>query len=565
MFLGLFARAAVWLGVALLTVAGISSAQAQSTAEPSHIDERFRPKPAQPTLGPPIEIPSTPRSVAPAGSEGIQFTLTSVSFDGNTTLPAGKLQAIVAPYIGHAITLAQAYEIADRVTAAYRDAGYILTRAVVPPQHVSSGHLTLRIVEGYIDRVQIQGNAGGATSYLEAYGQRIAAQRPLTAAVLERELLLANDITGLNVRSVLTPSASSVGGADLTLVVDRKPVNGYAAVDNRGSKYLGPYEIMGGVFFNDVFNTAGRLGLNAVVTPDSGPDLAYGAVSYDQPIGTNGLRLFSSLSYTRTRPGAILRTLDTKGSALNGDLSLSYPIIRSRDLNLMTSVGFAYHDVRSSNFAVSPLFSDHIRALNANIFLNALDDWGGFSTLSVSVTQGLEIFGATRSGSPDKSRVGASGSYTRANFEATHDQPLFDPISLFLSASGQTSFGKPLLASEQYALGGTNYDRAFDPSEVTGDSAIAGRAELRWDLIDRLSFLSGIQLYGFYEGGEVWQAEALPGTLDHETLYSTGAGLRFAIADRVNADVEWAKPLHRDVAANGNRDSRFFFTVSTNF
>lgn len=538
---------------------------AQTSADPSHVDERFRPQPPKPTLGAPIEIPAAPQRTAPSDSQNVPFTLSSISFEGNKVLPTSQLQSLAKDYVGRSITLADVYALADRITATYRAAGYVLARAVVPAQTVSDGNLTLKIVEGYVGEVKVQGDAGGAKRFLEAYGRRITAAQPVTADVLERELLLASDINGFNVRNVLTPSATKQGAADLTLVVDRKPVDAYVSVDNRGSKYLGPYQVMAGVFFNDVLGTAGRLGINAVVTPNQGPDLAYGALSYNQPIGTNGMRLFVSASYTETKPGSVLRDLDTKGRATNADMALSFPFVRSRDLNLVGSLGFAYHDVQSSNFVTSPLFSDHIRTLNANVFLNLLDKWGGYSTISASITQGLNIFGATGSGSTVKSRVGADGAFTRANFEATHEQPLFGPVSAMVGFSAQTSFGSPLLASEQFSLGSISYNRAFDPSEVTGDSALAGKLELRWNVLDRLSVLSGLQLYGFYEGGEVFQAKALPGYPDHESLSSTGAGVRFGLADHFSADLEWAKPLNRDVSGSGNRDSRFFFSVSANY
>ncbi len=98
---------------------------------------------------------------------------------------------------------------------------------------------------------------------------------PLTADVLERELLLASDLSGLHIRSVLTPSATVQGAADLTLIAERTPVDGYLSFDNRGSKYLGPYEIQAGVDFNDVFGTAGRLGgQRASSRPKAAPNSA---------------------------------------------------------------------------------------------------------------------------------------------------------------------------------------------------------------------------------------------------------------------------------------------------
>ncbi len=556
-------RRSLIVGAAL--ICSIVPALAQPSSEPSHVDERFRPQPTAPSVGAPIEIPSTPQTAAPADAQSISFTLTSISFEGNKAIPESRLQALAAPYIGRPVTLAQIYELADKVTAAYRAAGYILARAIVPAQKIDNGHLTLQVVEGFIDGVKIQGDAGGARPYLEAYGRRIQSARPLTAKVLERELLLVSDLTGFQVRSVLTPSASVPGAADLTLVVDSKAVDAFLSVDNRGSKYLGPYEIQGGVFFNDAFDTGGRLGLNAVVTPDKGPDMAYGAISFDQPIGFDGTRSFTTISYTRTRPGAELSAFDTKGRALNGDTSLSHPFLRSRDFNLIGSLGFSYHDVESDNFAVKPLFSDHIRSVNAAVYVNTLDAWGGYTTGSVRITQGLGIFGATRDGSPDKSRADASGSYTRGNFDISRDQPLWDRFSVLLGASGQTSFGKSLLASEQYSLGGDSYNRAYDPSQITGDSALAGKIEPRWNILDEAGPLSAVQLYGFYEGGEVWESHALPGTPKHETLSSGGAGVRFVVADRVNADVEWADPLENDVFGGSHRDSRVFFSIGTSF
>ncbi|HMH64678.1 MAG TPA: POTRA domain-containing protein, partial [Rhizomicrobium sp.] len=387
-------------------------ALAQTSAQPGHLNERFQPRPAAPSVGAPLDIPNTVKPAAPSDAAAATFTITGVSFEGNTVLPDAQLQSVAAPYIGRPISLADANEMAGKITALYRDAGYILVRAVVPAQQVNGGVLKIQILQGYVDKVNIQGNAGGARPYLQAYGERIARSKPLTAKVMERELLLASDLSGMNVRSVLTASQTVPGAADLTLLVEPKKVDAFLSLDNRGSRYLGPYEVQAGVFFNDAFGTGGRLGLNTVVTPDTGPDLVYGGASFDQPLGTDGLRLFSAVSYAATKPGSTLRVFNTQGSALSADSSLSYPFIRSRDLNLQGTLDFAYHDIRSDNIVVNPLFSDHTRALTATMFLNALDDLGGYSTLSVSLTRGIPVFGATKFSDPSKSRTGASGEYT---------------------------------------------------------------------------------------------------------------------------------------------------------
>ncbi len=555
------ARSLLLWGLAAATAFCDLPARAQTSAQPGHLDERFQPRPVPPSIGAPLEIPNAPKPATPGAAAGVTFTVSAVTFEGNTVLPDQQLQAIATPYIGHPITLADANDLAAKVTAAYRDAGYILVRALVPAQQIDRGTLRIQILQGYIDKVGIQGDAGGARPYLEAYGEKIAQTKPLTAKVLERELLLASDLSGMNVRSILTASQSMPGAADLTLVVEPKKVDAFLVADNRGSRYLGPYELQAGVFFNDALGTGGRLGLNGVITPNTGPDLLYGGASFDQPLGTDGLKWFSAFSYASTKPGSTLRVFNTEGSAVNANTAVTYPFIRSRDFNLQGSLGFAFHDIKSNSALVDPLFSDHTRALNATLFLNALDSLGGYSTLSVTLTQGLPIFGATRPGDPTKSRAGASGEYTRGNFEATHEQPLTDRLSLMLGVAGHTSFGDPLLASEQFSLGADSFDRAFDPSEITGDSALAGRIEPRFDVLERAAIFSNVQLYGFVEGGQIWQAQALAGAPGSQTLASAGAGLRFLVSDRMNTDLEWAKPLDRNVLGVANQNSRFFFSV----
>jgi hemolysin activation/secretion protein len=67
-------------------------------------------------------------------------------------LPGNVLQARADTYTGREITGNDILELASSLTAMYRNAGYILSLVVVPPQSLSDGTLTLRVVEGYIDR-----------------------------------------------------------------------------------------------------------------------------------------------------------------------------------------------------------------------------------------------------------------------------------------------------------------------------------------------------------------------------------------------------------------------------
>lgn len=239
--------------------------------------------------------------------------------------------------------------------------------------------------------------------------------------------------------------------------------------------------------------------------------------------------------------------------------------MRSRDFNLVAGGVFTSRDSKSEDSLVKPLYNDHVRSLGLQVQGNALDTLGGYSTFQATFTRGLHILGATTSSDLNKSRANADGEFNRLNIDVSHIQPVIPDVSVLVGAAAQTSFGRSLLSSEQFGLGGTYYGRGYDSSELTGDRGLAGKAELRWDAIGNAGFVKNVQFYGFYEGGTVWLEHPLAGEQERASLVSTGVGARVRAFNSAQFSVEVAKPLTRDVATEGNRDPRLFFTVGTSF
>src|SRR3546814_19445815 len=59
--------------------------------------------------------------------------------------------------------------------------------------------------------------------------------------LLERYLLLVNDLPGISGTGVLRPSGSELGGSELVVTVERKRFDGFAVADNPGSRLTGPW------------------------------------------------------------------------------------------------------------------------------------------------------------------------------------------------------------------------------------------------------------------------------------------------------------------------------------
>ena len=109
---------------AAATITGASTlAYAQATVDPGRAEERYLPPEQAPSVGAPLDVPATADQKAPEGAASKRFELSSVTFEGNKTLSDAALQEIAASYVGKEISLAQVFELAGKVTAAYRSEG----------------------------------------------------------------------------------------------------------------------------------------------------------------------------------------------------------------------------------------------------------------------------------------------------------------------------------------------------------------------------------------------------------------------------------------------------------
>jgi len=511
--------------------------QLPPTIEPGRIQERLEPRPALR----PAEIPELrgAEREPPEALKGVRVTLKSVRFEGVTAMPLERLQQQAQPYIGREVSVADLFELARQLTATYRGAGYILSQVIVPPQSLAQGVLTLRVVEGYISGVRVEGDTD-ARARLAELGEKIRASRPLQAAVLERYLLIANELPGIQVRSILAPSQTP-GAADLILLVTPKRFEGYASLDNYGSRYLGPAQLSGGVAVNRI---AGDDQLRVAGTAAGESEMGYGEIAYNRVLNSEGLRLGASASSTHTRPGDALEPFEIRGRADTAGLSLAYPFVRARNSSLLGRALFDYRDI-DTDILGTRVIEDRIRALRLGLAWLQLDRLDGQNTLFVEYSKGL---GGTKADDPLKSRAGASGDFAKATFDYERFQPLGGNFGLTLGLGGQWT-DEPLLSSEQFALGGRRFGRAYEPAELAGDRSLAARIEPAY-FGRPAGALQSWQLYGFWDGGTVWyQDDPVSGRRPAQSLASAGFGTRLFGGRWLSATLEAAWPLTRPVAS----------------
>lgn len=543
---------------------------ALSTAEPGRAGDELRDQFPTADVSPEITVEDSQAQTAPAGADKIKLTLNGLNISGVTVYTEDQISSIYSGQIGQTITLAEVYNIANRLKLKYRNDGYLLAQVVVPPQKIDNGIVKLRVVEGTVDSVVVEGEETAATDLIRKYAGQMALGGPLNSEQLERQLLLINDLPGVTARSVLSPSLNQTGAADLRIIVERDPFDALIGVNNNGSKYLGPLQFNAAGTLNNFFDRNERLTAQIVVAPQSiNPfdyELGYLALAYDMPVWSEGTNLEIFVSHTNTEPGFDLEQFDVEGRSNFASIGLEHPFIRSRSQNLYGRVVFDWRDVETSNNLPEPTREDNIRALRAGVRYDFLDTLIGVGVNSVDfeIAKGLDIFGASDEGDLDLSRAEGDPDFFKINLEAQRLQRVTNKVNVLVAGQAQWA-NDAVLASEEFGVGGTNIGRAFDASEVVGEDGIAGKVEVQWNKPVEWSLVQDYQVFGFFDAGRVWNDDPTTAAQKKETLTSTGFGLRTEFMDNVNADLTVAFPLNRDVETQRDRDPRVYFSLTRGF
>lgn len=553
-------------GVAMSIVHGAMAAVAvaptsiQSSIEPSRTEQRYR-QDARPALFAQPVVSEQPEVAAQPENAAVSFMLNSVKVDGSTVFSVDQLQGVAAEYVGKNVTLATLKTIAAKITAQYRNQGYILSKAIVPPQNVQGGAVTIQVVEGYIEDVVYQGAEQQNQSVLQGFAEKIKASRPLKNADLERYLLLMDDMVGIKARGVLSASPEASGASVLTVALDYKQIEGDVSVDNRGSRFLGMWEGGVNVAANSLLGQSEQMRARTIHSLEF-EELHYYEAAYQHPFGAEGTVVRAQSSYTETNPGAALEPFDIQGENVAFSIEALHPFLRTRQENLYAGGGFRYRDANTDALSTE-LYDDHIRAVYANLAYDMLDGFDAVNRLDVELSQGLDFMGANDA-SDNISRSNGENVYTKAFAQYTRLQPLDEHYSWYVGVTGQVS-SEPLLASEEFTVGGINYGSGYDPAELSGDHGFAARAEYRYS--DNLpeQYGSIYQLYAFYDGGKIYNEDALLGEAKQASLVSAGVGTRMSLVNGMSLTAEVAKPLSSDVVAEGTHGDSVRGFVSMNY
>lgn len=457
----------------------------------------------------------------------------------------GEFAALLRTYTGRSVQTSELPALADAITAAYQKGGYTVAQAVIPPQEVKNGVLTVKVYTARYDAITIQNTSDVADSLFEKYAYQLKSGDYIKTKKLEDALNIMNDLPAVTARAVLAPG-SVPGTTSLAIEATRRPVwNNYVFVDNGGGYYSGRWRTGFQTEIDNLGHTGDRFLLSGMITNHQTKN--YG-IRYDVPVGWNGTRwgiAYSKSSYEIHSNNFYTSLGESRGYSFYG----LTPLYRDKTDRLTAIYGYDRRKIRDR--IRFDALGNQIPEIHTNKDANV---WHvGLSGSQYNINNFIQYDLIYWYGDIDTRNEDAY--YDGAYHKLTGDLLNIYYRGLWnyrLKFSGQLA-NRALDGSEQFYLGGMNGVRAYGASDGYGDYGFLTTFEIRRKANDK-----GLEYALFLDHGV---AGLHGGTLDH--LTGAGIGLRYEKPNDWYAQIDYAWKIggREDRTEPGDRDGRFWIQV----
>lgn len=518
--------------------------------------------------------------------DGTTVMVKKVVFTG---LPAGfqklneqQLQEQVSGDLNRSLTFAGLEAMAQKVTDLYRQNGLLVARAILPPQTVKDGVLTIEIVPGRYDKAQITNSSALHAAVVQRLVRSTTPDGDvLTRRQLEREVLLLSEIPGVNAQVAMKAgSRQGTTTPDITLTPGQR-FGGYVGLDNQGDPTTGRSRVMAGGYANNLLGLGDQLRVDVLDAWEKS-DLFSGFLDYSLLAGgAYGTRVGANYSHLNYRYN--LNKLGFKGYSDNWGLYVTQPWIRTSrarvDVRLDGGQQYLTDNYPDGFFILGKNKGRKTVSLGTLSFTGSVADLpGGLTGFSVSGTAGNVDLRSDISRSFSQ-QAGSGGQFARFNYQVNHDQQVWGPFSVYAGVKGQLADGN-LDSSQKFLMGGPSAVRAYDIGDGSVDQGVVGTAEVRSRRdIPVQGWLGNdpqLTIATFYDQGWGQQYRNNRGTdgsplasgNNHNRLNLSGAGLYATLADAGSyaLTMTWAhRTGHADPNAVHDDHDRFWVSAVKTF
>ena len=494
------------------------------------------------------------------------FPIKTIELKGADALSEGERQRLLKPYINQCLGVPQLNQLLKVITDYYLEKGLVTSRAYLPQQDLSSGHLIVLVVEG-----RLEGLKGAENSKLS--DRELAMAFPgktgelVNLREIEQMVDQLNRLPSNQATMELTPGQNIGGSEVLVKNTPQKPWRVGLSRHNDGQKSTGEQQWGTSLDWDSPLGLADQLALRGGhdAVSDHQKTSRNAMLYYNLPVGWWNVSYTYSQSEYRSQIAANGFNFKQTGDSQNHQLRLERVVHRDAVSKTSLNTGLAY--LRTNNFIEdSKLRESSNRITEAQFGINHGRRIGSaFVNLDLGMQDGIGALDAQ--GDHDPGRGLPDARYRKYTATLSYLQPFMlggESFSFSSLMTGQRS-EDPLFSPQRMSLGGLSSIRGYKDQTLSGDSGGYWRNDLRWSRPVTLPWLRPVFAeYGTslgYDQGVI-RGDRYNGD-QHGRMSSNSVEL-FARGEHLNASVTFAHSLERPDALT-EREAPIYFRVDAFF
>lgn len=474
-----------------------------------------------------------------------RFPIQRFAVEGNTLVPATVVEQTLARFTGPSRDFADVQRALEALESLYRSRGFNTAYVSVPEQELEKGVVRLKVVEGKISKVSVEGNEHFSAENIRRSLPMLREGEAPNATRLSENVQLANQNPSKAVE-VLLGVGQKEGDVNARIKVkDERPWRLTASLDNTGTIATGQHRL--GIAFqhNNVFDSDHSFSAAYATAPHKpdGVKVDIYSLGYRIPLYSLGDSLeFVYAKSTVGVPSSSPSLAGGLGIVGKGNIfGIRYNWLMPRQGEYTSRLVFAF-DARNMDSSCTAADGTKLTGVAGcepyRVRPLSVTYQGAWQQENRAIGFGLGLSGNLSASSKESYDLASSGRGAPTGFLLWRANGSFVqvlPGDWQARLNGQAQFSsKPLVPTEQIGLAGSNAVRGFLERAIATDEGHFLQAELYTpELAGKLSLPGSLRALAFYDYGRGINHRAPPNS--RFGISSAGIGLRYAYSK----DISW--------------------------
>ena len=464
--------------------------------------------------------------------------------------------------IGKSKSIKELSLISQKMTKDYQLNDFPLVRVILPKQELKPSGATIffKVIDGFIEDINLEKIPKKQKKAVFRYLRELKNKKNIKNSLLERKLLLARRVAGLQLDTAFAPGTKE-GTTILVVEAKHKLVSGSINFNNTQSEELGRQLGVLQTTINSPFGYGEGLTMFGLARPTikgmkgSGNSVTIrgGGLSFSYPLGDNGLNTNLSYSESMTRPGGDIASLGIESNMKSGSLGLTYPLKLSTYSSWTLRGNISWIDeLQQTNTTGIDQILSHDRLTSLRLGLSFFGCPNGCIYFDSELSRGIDVASRSASEATDipLSRTSGTSQYHHIRINSSYSFYILTDYLMKIGLGGQYT-DDALLNSEQSTVIGMDRVSALTSGAISGDKVWYVRAELNrnFSLLNNLS----ITPYVYSAMGVAYLNRPTAAESKETAAKSVGVGLQlnnfndyFYFDKNITAKVEYSKTIATD-------------------